>query len=133
MVHVQDVVERSATRPAKVGANAPGDGQQRHLGDVVIRDFQQLGRLAQRPQRRPPPPDSGRDMSAFTMLRPDGFPLNVDPEVVPAEEAPLQPGDMVMGVEIGGQARAYPVNYMNGPFNEVVNDLLGGVAIAPSW
>ena len=72
-------------------------------------------------------------MSAFTMLRPDGFPLNVDPEVVPAEEAPLQPGDMVMGVEIGGQARAYPVNYMNGPFNEVVNDLLGGVAIAPSW
>ena len=38
-----------------------------------------------------------------------------------------------MGVVINGQARAYPVNYMNGPNNEVVNDELGGELIAPSW
>ncbi len=42
-------------------------------------------------------------------------------------------GDMVMGVVLNGETRAYPVNYMNGPTNEVVNDKLGGQAIAPSW
>jgi len=76
---------------------------------------------------------AGRDMSKFTMLRDEGFPLNVDPEIVTAGEVDLDPGDMVMGIVLNGQARAYPVNYMNGPTNEVVNDTLGGQAIAPSW
>ena len=38
-----------------------------------------------------------------------------------------------MGVLIAGEARAYPGNYMNGPLNEVVNDNLGGEAIASTW
>ena len=41
--------------------------------------------------------------------------------------------DIVMGVVVAGKARAYPVNYMNGPRNEVVNDQLGGTAIASTW
>jgi len=76
---------------------------------------------------------TNRDRSEFTMLNEDGFPLNVDPEIVAAGDAPLDDGDMVMGIVHNGEARAYPVNYMNGPFNEVVNDELGGTAIAPSW
>ena len=39
----------------------------------------------------------------------------------------------VMALQVDGEARAYPVNYMIGPYNEVVNDDLGGTAIAPSW
>ncbi len=76
---------------------------------------------------------TNRDRSDFTMLREEGFPLNIDPKIVSADEAPIEDGDIVMGIVHNGEARAYPVNYMNGPFNEVVNDELGGTAIAPSW
>jgi hypothetical protein len=84
--------------------------------------------LGQKTQRGEP-----KDRSDFTLLKEEGFPLNVDPEIVPASEAPLEEGDMVLGVVIEGEPRAYPVNYMNGPTNEVVNDTLAGAAIAPSW
>jgi hypothetical protein len=74
-----------------------------------------------------------RDRSDFTLLRDEGFPLNLDPEAVPASQAPLDDGDMVIGLVLNQEARAYPVNYMNGPTNEVVNDTLGNTPIAPSW
>lgn len=69
----------------------------------------------------------------FVHLNEEGYPLNLNPEHVSAAEAPIGDPDMVMGVVINGEARAYPVNYMGGPKNEVVNDTLGGQAIAPSW
>ena len=65
-----------------------------------------------------------RDRSDFTMLNDDGFPLNVDPKIVAPPEAEIGDEDMVMGVVLNGESRAYPVNYMNGPNNEVVNDVL---------
>ena len=74
-----------------------------------------------------------RDRSNFTHLNEEGYPLNVNPKIVAAAEAEIGGTDMVMGVVIGGEARAYPLNYMNGPFNEIVNDQLGGIPIAPSW
>ncbi len=74
-----------------------------------------------------------RDRSDFTMLREEGFPLNVNPELISAGQAEIGDDDLVMGIVHNGEARAYPVNYMNGPTNEVVNDVLGGTAIAPSW
>ena len=83
----------------------------------------------ERPKRSRPP----RDRSQFSHIREEGFPLNVDPEIVSAEEAPLEDGDMVMGIVHNGEVRAYPVNYMNGPTNEIVNDTLGGTPVAPSW
>jgi hypothetical protein len=57
----------------------------------------------------------------------------VNPLIVTATEAELADDDLIMGAVINGEARAYPVNYMNGPFNEVVNDQLGGLPIAPTW
>jgi len=84
-------------------------------------------------QRRPKGPGLPRDRSEFTHIREEGFPLNVNPEIVSAEDAPLEDGDMVMGVIHNGEVRAYPVNYMNGPTNEIVNDTLGGTHVAPSW
>lgn len=73
---------------------------------------------------------SERTSSSFHTNREN---LNVSPEHVPAAEAALGDSDLVMGVVINGEARAYPVNYMNGPKNEVVNDTLGGQAIASTW
>lgn len=73
------------------------------------------------------------DKTGFSSQRDDGFPLNVNLEIVSAEDAPLEEGDLVLGIAINGEARAYAINYMMGGPNEVVNDTLGGQPIAPSW
>ena len=98
-------------------------------GDGFV-TFDEFEAMAKRAASGPTTP---ADRSDFTHLRDGGFPLNVDPEIVSAAEVDIDDDDMVMGIVINGEARAYPVNYMNGPFNEVVNDELGGQAIAPSW
>jgi hypothetical protein len=81
------------------------------------------------PSQEATPPD----LFQMTTVKESGFPLNVDPKIVGAAEAALGDGDMVMGIVIEGEARAYPVNYMSGPYNEVVNDTLGARAITASW
>ena len=84
-------------------------------------------------QRQRPGGGQPRDRSDFSYLREEGFPLNLDPEIVTATDVPLADSDMVMGIVHNGEVRAYPVNYMNGPTNEIVNDTLGGTPVAPSW
>ncbi len=74
-----------------------------------------------------------RDLSETSGHREGGFPLNIDPEIVSADDTDLGDEDLVMGIVLGGEARAYPVNYMNGPLNEVVNDTLAGEPIASTW
>ena len=88
---------------------------------------------AHQEQRAARPYAGPRDLSEMSGYRDDGFPLNVDPEIIEASEADLGDDDLVMGIVIDGQARAYPVNYMNGPLNEVVNDTLGGEPITSTW
>ncbi len=53
------------------------------------------------------------------------------PEFVGAEEATLDDGELVLGVEINGESKAYPV----GPLicRAVVIDELGGVPILVTW
>ena len=41
--------------------------------------------------------------------------------------------ELVIGVEIDGQARAYPINQLTGPSREIINDVLAGTAIAATW
>ena len=38
-----------------------------------------------------------------------------------------------LGVEVGGEARAYPINMLSGPNREILNDTLGGRPIAATW
>jgi|DewCreStandDraft_4_1066084.scaffolds.fasta_scaffold132194_2 hypothetical protein len=62
----------------------------------------------------------------------DGIPAIFEPEAVPADEAVwLPPGDRVLGVAIGGEARAYPLRVLEQ--HEMVNDVLGGRPIAPNY
>ncbi len=42
-------------------------------------------------------------------------------------------GELVIGVAINNQARAYPINMLTGPQREIINDFLGGKAIAATW
>ena len=41
--------------------------------------------------------------------------------------------ELVLGLELNGEARAYPINMLTGPDREIINDRLGGVAIAATW
>ena len=45
----------------------------------------------------------------------------------------LNPDELVLGVEVGGEARAYPINMLSGPNREIFNDTLGGRPIAATW
>jgi hypothetical protein len=45
----------------------------------------------------------------------------------------LNPAELVLGVTVGGESRAYPINMLSGPRREVVDDTLGGRAIAATW
>jgi hypothetical protein len=45
----------------------------------------------------------------------------------------LEDDELVLGVEIGGDTCAYPINMLTGPDREIINDELGGRAIAATW
>lgn len=45
----------------------------------------------------------------------------------------LDLADLVLGVEINGESRAYPLAHLSGPWREIVNDNLGGTPIAATW
>ncbi len=67
---------------------------------------------------------------------PRAFPAIVEPETVPAGEAQgtfVKDEELVLGVVVNGEARAYPINTLTGPQREIINDRLGGQAIAATW
>jgi len=61
----------------------------------------------------------------------DQIPALDDPAVVPAAEAPWPDDVPVVGVEVGGEARAYPLAVL--AYHELANDTLGGVPILVSY
>ena len=58
------------------------------------------------------------------------FPI-YDPEFAPAAEAPYADDELVIGVALNGEAKAYAIGPLNG--REMVNDTLGGVPILVTW
>jgi hypothetical protein len=63
----------------------------------------------------------------------DGIPALTNPAFVSANEANrlLRPSDIVLGVEFGGVAKAYPVRILN--WHEIVNDDVGQQPVLVSW
>ena len=62
------------------------------------------------------------------------FPAIRDPKIEPdPERSGLEGNELVLGVVIEGKARAYPINMLTGPQREIINDRLGGRAIAATW
>lgn len=45
----------------------------------------------------------------------------------------VAPEELVLGVVVNEQARAYPINMLSGPSREIINDMVGGRAIAATW
>ncbi len=62
----------------------------------------------------------------------DGIPALINPELIPANQASyLQNDELVFGVEIDGDARAYPYRIMD--WHEMFNDVVGGVPVALAY
>src|SRR5262249_38181663 len=55
------------------------------------------------------------------------------PPLVMAPEAKVQPGELVIGVEVGGQARAYRLAAFDDASGHLVNDLVGGVPVSVAY
>lgn len=54
-----------------------------------------------------------------------------EPEFAPADEAPYSDDELVIGVAINGEAKAYAIGPLNS--SEMVNDTLGGRPILVTW
>jgi len=62
----------------------------------------------------------------------DGIPALFDPGFVSADEADfLRPADRILGLEVGGEAKAYPIKILN--WHELVNDHVGGKSVLVSY
>lgn len=54
-----------------------------------------------------------------------------EPQFDPADAVDLDPDGLVMGLEINGDARAYPINILRR--REIVDDTVGGTPVLVSW
>lgn len=62
----------------------------------------------------------------------DGIPSIDDPKFVPLSEvADIAPTEPVIGLEVNGVARAYPLRVLT--WHEIVNDVIGGVPVAATY
>ncbi|MEM1431377.1 MAG: DUF3179 domain-containing protein [Pseudomonadota bacterium] len=65
-------------------------------------------------------------------VRKDGIPSLDSPDLIPAKEADYLLGsDLVFGVAINGDVRAYPLRIMG--WHEMFNDVIGGVPLALAY
>jgi len=80
-------------------------------------------------------PEEGKQPFLLHQRIYDAFPPIFQPSIVSARDAsPLIADDeFVLGVEVGGESRAYPLNMIGRPGREVVNDTLGGKLIAVTF
>jgi hypothetical protein len=54
-----------------------------------------------------------------------------EPQFAPAGQAPYEADELVIGVEINGEAKAYAIGLLNS--REMVNDIVGGVPVLVTW
>ncbi len=65
-------------------------------------------------------------------VKKDGIPALDRPELIPAADASyLTPEDRVFGVEIGGEARAYPLRILD--WHEMANDVVGDTPVSLAY
>ena len=72
-------------------------------------------------------------LDIITVLGKDGIPAILDPRFNTVEQAAgnMRAQERVLGVSLNGESRAYPLNMLSR--HEIVNDTVGGKAIAVTW
>lgn len=72
------------------------------------------------------------DQYTWSQLLPrDAIPPVYKPQFSPANEAPYDDEELVIGVALNGEAKAYAIGPLNS--REMVNDTVGGVPILVTW
>ena len=66
-----------------------------------------------------------------TLIRRDGIRPIYNPRFIDPDDALLADVDLVIGVSLNGDSRAYPVRTLR--HREMVNDTVGGVPILATW
>lgn len=63
------------------------------------------------------------------------FPAITNAPVVKVSEVGdgIHGDELVLGVEIEGEQRAYPINMLTGPSREIINDRIGKTDFAATW
>lgn len=79
------------------------------------------------------PGEGTRDLTMVTLLPRDAIPAIDDPQFLTAAEAEREyaANEVVLGVHIEGDARAYSVDLLDS--HEIVNDTVNGKPIAVTW
>lgn len=79
------------------------------------------------------PSQDNREVTMHTILSQDAIPAIDNPQFVSASQADsdYRDSELVIGVEINGDARAYSVPMLSN--HEIVNDTVGGVPVAVTW
>ncbi len=74
-----------------------------------------------------------QEMELVTLLGFDAIPAITDPAFVAAglAEQWMEPDELVVGLSINGQHRAYPIKVLSR--HEIVNDDVGGVPVTVTW
>jgi hypothetical protein len=68
----------------------------------------------------------------FPQLLPwDGILPVYDPTFVRADDAPLDDDELIIGIALGEEAKAYPITVLR--FREMVNDEMDGIPILVTW
>ena len=79
----------------------------------------------------PGAPDPIQSSEVRAILLPDAIPAVDHPKFVTANRAGLRDNLPVIGVELNGEAHAYPIPFMSQV--EIINDRVGGTSIAATW
>ncbi len=72
------------------------------------------------------------EIGRFPQLLPfDGIRPVYDPQFATAADAPLDDNELIIGIALDGEAKAYPISVLN--FREMVNDELAGIPTLVTW
>ena len=78
------------------------------------------------------PVEDGVDLNQFFQItQRDGILPVYDPQFVLGRDAEIDPGEVVIGLEIEGESKAYAIWTLN--FREMINDVVGGVPVLVTW
>ena len=127
---VEDVDTPAASTPSVAGPVGPDT--QPAPTDASPTDTADPPTAALEPTSRPSEAAS-RDYQIVTLLAKDAIPAILEPDFLAASEAneQMKEDELVLGVSLDGDARAYSVNLLSR--HEIVNDVVGGRPVAVTW
>lgn len=114
-------------------SSATGDVLSSNKTEMTIKNAQTVEVIS---PTSPASPANRRVEDPHEYQFPDQIPYDAilpiyEPEFAPASDSPLEEDELVMGVALNGEAKAYPVTVLR--IREMVNDELGGVPILVTW